>query len=467
MSEKSCIFASEIVMYVTVIPVTFYKKRLMKFYNREKELQLLQEIEGTSCLNSQMTVIVGRRRIGKTKLLLKATEDKQSVYWFVSRKSESILCQQFAEEAERSLNIPIGQYTHIAALLEHLMRMSEIKPFTLIIDEFQEFVNIDSSIIGDIQRVWDLNKDRSHINLLLSGSVYSMMHRIFEDGKEPLFSRASHILHLKAFGTDTLKQILNDYNPGYTAEDLLALYTFTGGVAWYVELLMESKAWTWKKMIDVIFREQSLFVNEGKNILIEEIGKEYSIYFSILECIARGINTRGEIENTTGVKEIGGYLSKLEKDFGIIAQLRPIFSKPTAKTVKYFIADNFLTIWFRFFYKYMNYVESGNFSQLREIVLRDYPTISGNMLERYFRQKAKEDGIYTDIGNFWDRKGEHEIDIVLVNEQEQVLRIGEIKRQAKNIDIQIVKDKVDYFLSVYPQLSTYNRELLSLSMQDM
>ena len=90
-----------------------------------------------------------------------------------------------------------------------------------------------------------------------------------------------------------------------------------------------------------------------------------------------------------------------------------------------------------------------------------------NMLERYFRQKAKEDGIYTDIGNFWDRKGEHEIDIVLVNEQEQVLRIGEIKRQAKNIDIQIVKDKVDYFLSVYPQLSTYNRELLSLSMQDM
>lgn len=439
----------------------------MKFYNREKELQLLQESEEVSRQNSQMTVIVGRRRIGKTKLLLKATENRQAVYWFVSRKSESILCQQFAEVAERSLNIPIGQYTRIAALLEHLMRMSELKPFTLIIDEFQELVNIDPSIIGDIQRVWDLNKDRSHINLLLSGSVYSIMHRIFEDEKEPLFSRASHILHLKAFGTDTLKQILSDYNPAYTAEDLLTLYTFTGGVAWYVELLMESKAWTCKKMIDAIFKEQSLFVNEGKNLLIEEVGKEYSIYFSILECIARGINTRGDIENTTGVKEIGGYLSKLEKDFGILTQLRPIFSKPTAKTVKYYIADNFLTVWFRFFWKYMNYVESGNFTQLREIVERDYPTISGNMLERYFRQRAKEEGRYTDIGNFWDRKGGNEIDIVLVNEQEQVLRIGEIKRQAKNIDIQAVKDKVDYFLSVYPHLTAYNQELLSLSMQDM
>ena len=439
----------------------------MKFYNREKELQLLQEIEVASHDNSQMTVLVGRRRIGKTKLLLKAIEGKPAVYLFVSRKSESILCQQFVEEAERSLNMPIGQYTRIAALLEHLMRISQFTPFTLIIDEFQELEKIDSSIIGDIQRVWDLHKDQSHVNLLLSGSVYSMMKHIFEDEKEPLFSRASHIIHLQAFGTDTLKQILADYNPHFTKEDLLALYTFTGGVAWYVELLISAKAWTWKKMIEVVFREQSLFINEGKNLLIEEIGKEYSVYFSILECIARGINTRGEIENTTGVKEIGGYLSKLEKDFGIIAQMRPIFSKPSSKTVKYYIADNFLTIWFRFFYKHMNYVESGNFVQLRDIVLRDYPTISGCMLERYFRLKAKETGRYTDIGNFWDKKGEHEMDIILVNEQEQLLRIGEIKRQAKNINQQILQEKVDYFLSVYPNLLSYTRDLLSLSMEDM
>jgi AAA+ ATPase superfamily predicted ATPase len=439
----------------------------MKFYNREKELQLLHEIEVTSREHSQMTVLVGRRRIGKTKLLLKAIEGKPSVYLFASRKSESILCQQFVEEVERSLNMPIGRYTRIAALLEHLMRISKYTPFTLIIDEFQELEKIDSSIIGDIQRVWDLNKDESRINLLLSGSVYSMMKHIFEDAKEPLFSRASHIINLKAFSTDTLKTILADFNPHYTQEDLLALYMFTGGVAWYVELLMTAKAWTWKKMIEVIFQEQSLFINEGKNLLIEEIGKEYSIYFSILECISRGINTRGDIENATGVKEIGGYLSKLEKDFGIIAQLRPIFSKPASKTVKYTISDNFLTIWFRFFYKYMNYVESDNFTLLRKMVKRDYQTCSGIMLERYFRQQAKESGKYTDIGQFWDKKGQHEIDIILVNEQEQLLRIGEIKRQAKNIDFYALQNKIDHFLSLHPQLQQYTKEILTLSMKDM
>lgn len=439
----------------------------MKFYNREIELEQLKQIELLSHEASQMTVLTGRRRIGKTKLLLNAVQDNPAVYLFVSRKSESILSQQFAEEASRALNIPIGNYDSISALLEHLMRISQTQPFSLIIDEFQELENISPSIIGDIQRVWDLNKDKSRLNLLLSGSVYSMMHRIFENEKQPLFSRAGSIIRLQAFRTDVLKQILADHNPKYTNEDLLALYSFTGGVAWYVELLMRAKAFTYKKMVDVIFRENSLFINEGKNLLIEEFGKEYSIYFSILECIARGICTRGEIETAIGVKEVGGYLTKLDKDYGIIGQMRPIFSKPATKTVKYYIADNFLTFWFRFCYKHINYIESGSLDLLKQVVERDYATFSGLMLERYFRQRAKESGKYTDIGNFWDKKGTNEIDIILVNELDRIVRIGEIKRQAKNIDAKKLNDRSEYFISQHPELKHYKKDLLMLDMKEM
>lgn len=439
----------------------------MKFYNRETELELLRETAQLSQEASQMTVLTGRRRIGKTKLLLRATEKMPCVYLFVSRKSESILCNQFATEASQALNVPIGNYNRFADLLEHLMRISALQPFTLIIDEFQEFVNIDKSIIGDIQRVWDLNKDKSRINLLASGSIYSMMHHIFENEKEPLFSRASNIIHLQSFRTDTLKEILADYNPNYTAEDLLALFTFTGGVAWYVELLMNARAVTFKKMVDYIFRENSLFLNEGKNLLIEEFGKDYSIYFSILECIARGINTRGDISNAIGIQEIGGHLARLERDFNIIRQIRPIFSKPSTKTVKYYIADNFLTCWFRFIYKYINYIESGNIELLKQVFLRDYPTFSGQMLERYFRQQAIESHRYTTIGNYWNRKGENEIDIVLVNEIDKILQIGEIKRQVKNIDMELLRSKSEYFLSVHPDLQGYKLELQALSLDDI
>ena len=414
-----------------------------------------------------MTVVIGRRRIGKTKLLLRATEGKTVVYLFVSKKSEAILSQQFAEEASRALDIPIGQYQHIGDLLEHLMRVSVERPFTLIIDEFQELAKIDASIIGDIQRVWDLNKDRSHINLLVSGSVYAMMHRIFEDNKEPLFSRAGNIMQLKAFKTSVLKEILSDYNPNFTNDDLLALYSFTGGVAWYVELLMNAGATTREKMVNFIFRENSLFLNEGKNILIEEFGKEYSIYFSILECIARGLTNRGEIETAIGSGDLGGHLSRLDKDYNIIRTRHPILAKTGSKTMQYYIADNFLTFWFRFIYKYIGYIESGALNLLKDIVRRDYPTFSGIMLERYFRQQAMESGQYTHIGGFWDRKGENEIDIILINEIERQLTLGEIKRQAKNISTKLLIDKADYFLSVHPELKRYQLTVKELSLEDM
>lgn len=451
---------------VTVTQVTIIIKA-MKFYNRESEIQQLNEIEELSHENSQMTVLIGRRRIGKTKLLLRATEGKKAVYLFVSKKSEAILSQQFGEEAERTLDIPIGKYQHIADLLEHLMRISADHPFTLIIDEFQELAKIDASIVGDIQRVWDLNKDRSRINLLISGSVYTMMHKIFEDSKEPLFSRAGNILHLKAFKTSVLKQILGDNNPNYTNDDLLALYSFTGGVAWYVELLMNAGATTREKMINFIFRENSLFLNEGKNILIEEFGKEYSIYFSILECIARGITTRSEMESTIGIGDLGGHLSKLDKDYNIIRTRHPILAKAGSKTMQYYIADNFLTFWFRFVYKYIGYIESGALNTLKDIVRRDYPTYSGLMLERYFRQQAQESGQHTHIGSFWDRKGENEIDFIVLNEVSKQLTIGEIKRQSKNISTKLLIDKVNYFLSVHPELKSYQLNQKELSLEDM
>lgn len=163
-----------------------------------------------------------------------------------------------------------------------------MNPFNLIIDEFQEFFNINPSIYSEMQHYWDINKDKSRMNLLLSGSVYSLMQKIFQNSKEPLFGRATAYIRLKPFRTDVLKQILSDHNARYTDEDLLALYAFTGGVAKYVLLFMDNGIYTKKKMLDYMIQEDSLFISEGKNMLVEEFGKDYTVYFSILAAIARG-----------------------------------------------------------------------------------------------------------------------------------------------------------------------------------
>lgn len=70
--------------------------------------------------------------------------------------------------------------------------------------------------------------------------------------------------------------------------------------------------------------ENSSFMDEGKNLLIEEFGKNYATYFSILSAISGGINTQPEIESALGNKSIGGQLKRLIEDYNIIERQRPI-----------------------------------------------------------------------------------------------------------------------------------------------
>lgn len=67
-----------------------------------------------------------------------------------------------------------------------------------------------------------------------------------------------------------------------------------------------------------------------------------------------------------------------------------------------------------------------------DLINRYYPTFSGVILERHFREKAIESERYTRIGRWWDRKGEYEIDMVASNEFEKRAEIYEIKRNRKN-----------------------------------
>jgi len=148
-----------------------------------------------------MTVLMGRRRIGKTELARRCN-DKTLLYFFVARKTESLLCQDFAHEAEERLGIPIGWPTSFSELFRYLLVYAETHPLTLVIDEFQEFQRVNPSIFSEMQRDWDLHKQKSHINLIISGSVFSLMKRIFEDAKEPLFGRANQNILIEEFGND-------------------------------------------------------------------------------------------------------------------------------------------------------------------------------------------------------------------------------------------------------------------------
>lgn len=417
--------------------------------------------------NAQFTVVTGRRRIGKTSLIWKAYEDNPFLYFFVARKAESELCESYQQEIEQKLGVQtLGRVESFTQIFEFLMKLSVERPITLFIDEFQEFFRVNKSIYSDMQRIWDMYQNTAHINLIVCGSIYSMMTKIFKDKKEPLYNRQTRFMNVRAFVPSVLKEILAEYNPQYTSEDLLALYSFTGGVAKYVQLLIDSGAVTKEKMLHHIVKADSVFLTEGKAILIEEFGKDYGIYFSILSAIARGKTSRSEIENSIG-KEIGGYLTKLETDYEIISKKQPLFAKSSTKNVRYSISDNFFTFWFRFIYKYNYILEIEGYDKVIKIIERDYETYTGLMLERFFRQVLISGQEYTRIGNWWDRKGENEIDIIAENELDNEAVFYEVKRKAENIDLDVLIAKAQTFLKSTGEFKGYKITYKGLSMSDM
>lgn len=210
----------------------------MKFYGREKETEALQRIESLSASYAQMTVVTGRRRIGKTTLIKYACKQIPFVYLFVGRKSETMLCREFAEVVSNTLDIELGDFNSFSRLFSMLMQQSRTLHFTLVLDEFQNFKFVNEAVFSDIQNLWDSNKAESKMNLIVCGSVSTMMSKIFDNKKEPLYGRANNRLHLRPFSTNTLKEILGDFNPDFNHEDLLALYMTTGGVAKYVEEML-------------------------------------------------------------------------------------------------------------------------------------------------------------------------------------------------------------------------------------
>lgn len=436
----------------------------MHFYNRLSELSLLTHLDQQAQKMGIMTVLTGRRRVGKTLLALHHAQDKRFLYLFVARKDEYLLCQEFLEEIKKKFQMPwiIGEITQFKDIFALLLQIAKTEHFILILDEFQEFFTVNPHIYSDIQKMWDLNKHAIKLHLIFIGSIYSLMHKIFEDNKQPLFGRANRILQIKAFSLQTMADILKK-NKILNAKNFFNYYVLTGNSPKYLEIFLQEKADDLPSMLQVIFQKDSLFLNEGRNLLIEELGRDYLTYFTILELISQGKTSRQALESLLE-KDVGGYLSRLEHDYGLIIRHRPIHAKIQTRNQKYKIIDNFINFWFRFIYRYRTAIEIENFNYLRKIIARDYTSYCGPLLERFFQQLFAETGQFNQIGSYWEKGNQNEIDIVAINDLEKEIVIAETKINKNRINLKNLMDRSENLLKNYPG---YKPRFLQLSIDDI
>ncbi|MCD6372619.1 MAG: ATP-binding protein [Thermococcus sp.] len=382
------------------------------FVDRAEELKAIKE--RLSRDGFELIVIYGRRRVGKTRLVLEAIKEFPHVYYLAV---EGDNLRHFKETAERVF--PEVRYAREdwEALL-HTLRDKII-----VIDEFPNLIKEDPGVLSVFQRAIDTDLSSSNTKLILLGSSLSMMTEKVLSYKSPLYGRRTGSIKLKP-----LKFFhLGEFFPRASWEELVEVYGMTDGIPFYIAQV-RLPFWEW---LEGELKNPVSFFRDEVDFLLRYEFTETRTYRRILEAIALGKTTPKEIRDFTGMRhsEITPYLRNLIET-GLVLREVPITEKPSSKRGRYYVADNFLAFWFRFVYPNLSLIEEGIFDVSE--IQQSYNHYLGPVFEKIARQflielsrSGKLPFRFTKVGKWW-RKGE-EIDLVALNERERKALFVETK----------------------------------------
>ena len=403
----------------------------MRFYGRERELDRIKREFSKLKNRSSAVVLVGRRRIGKTRLVFESQKQTGFLYFFVGKKSMRDLLVEWSEEIRSHLGDVFGEFTDFGQMLAYLFHKAKEREIIVFFDEVQNLLSVNPGAFSDLQKHFDINRESSSLGLIFAGSSYSMIEKIFSGAKEPLFGRATEFIRLGYLPVEVQKQILEDHGM-YSAGNLLHCFSIFDGIPRFYEEIVETGTNDFKEALKNLMVEKEFLWEEGMNMMREEFGKDYSVYHSILSAIAAGKRTRNDIAQAANTSP-GGYLQNLEKIYNLINKEKPVFSRTAKSGVqRYYLTDNFYEFWFRVISRFWALREINQKERAFDRVWESLPAFEGYKLETLIRRMIIERNpfelTFDRIGRHWDRTGENELDLVLVDDENRLAHVVEVKR---------------------------------------
>ena len=390
----------------------------MKFYDRKAELAALEN--ACAQQGSEMIVVSGRRRIGKSRLISEFLKNKDHTKVFIVPKEEKQVADDFAKAFADGYK---PTFNNVEEALEYFFNNSK-KPI-LYIDEFPNLIDVNPSIPYVFQKVWEKYKDNTSKTLIFSGSYASMMDKIFTRQKAPLFSRAGYRMVLQPLSFKTIWEIQEDLC--ITATEKISNYCILGGVPFYYELL--TKRSTEESVKSLFFDVAAPLKEEGQNILRQEFGGTYKKYFSIIEAIGAGIVSSSEIANKLGASQttLSKYVIALQRDFQLVERNVPFGHNPQrSKKGVYSIKDNTIAFWFKNVYGKMTPPKE---EELNEFISKRFEIFCKDFLTEYLKNKGEN---IVKTGRWWGQtevkpKNFENREIDLIVETQNNIFIGECK----------------------------------------
>ena len=381
--------------------------------DRKKELgRITEAIERPP----QLIVLRGRRRIGKSFLLVRALGGHRGVFFQADEQTERAHLDLFAAEVSNLLKprVPL-RFESWDEALKTLGELAREEPLTIVLDEFQWLQAAQPSLESILQRHWDRwQRQETPITLILSGSALRLMEQLLDPGA-PLYGRADYRPLLPPLDfRDASAFAAKDLD----AEQKLRRYAVLGGTPQYQ--VWAGQGGLYDVIAERILSKGESLYEEPLHLLREEQEiRDPASYFAVVREIAAGRTRSGEISNATQLPtpNLTKMLSRLEA-LGYLEARAPLGPNgPEARRASYRLTDPFFRFWFRFVFPNRSLLERGRVKAVLRIVKRDMDTFMGPAFEDCCREWV---GRYAgdtlpasqQLGSWWSRDGQVEIDIV-------------------------------------------------------
>lgn len=410
----------------------------MKFINRTRELAALNEKWESG--HSQLFIVYGKRRVGKTELMKQFGKNKSFIYFLADKRSQSEQLKELGRIAGEFFKDTILAKRGFVDWIEAFQYFKDSKKrFVLVIDEYPYLVESDPATSSLFQKGWDAYLKDTGIFLLLSGSSIAMMESETLIQKSPLFGRRTGQLLVEPLSFGQARK----FYPKKSFHEFMKFYAITGGMPAYL-MQMNPDLSPEENIMARIFPPTEFLFNEIEFTLKEEL-REPKNYLAILRAISWGKRKFGEIGNDTGLQKnvLTKYLSVLERLHLIDKEVPATeFNKGKSRKGLYRITDNFFRFWFQFVYPYKSELQIGR----TEEILAKY-TACASSLEAVVYENVcielllnfeKKIFPFDRIGRWWE--GNAEIDIAGLNERKKQIIFGECKWSSKPVGTNVYND---------------------------
>ena len=328
------------------------------FIGRKEELRLLHGLINAD--RPTIGVIYGRRRIGKSELIKKAFERKQTLIFegLENRPKQdqidNFLFQLFYQ-TKKGFGFKKAKSWREAFLL--LYEEVKLNPAHVVFDEFQWMANYRNEIVSELKLVWDLYISRiNRITLVLCGSIASfMITKVVKAGA--LYGRTDLVIHLKGFLLPDTKKMLQ----GKGIDEIVEAQMLLGGIPKYLDLVREKPSIR-IGMEDLAFTETGYLTDEYERIFLSHFGRnpEYERIIAVLARRTYGL-FRQQISEEAGI-DLGGGLTRHLKNLesaGFISSATPFHKGHNSRLLKYYLSDAYLRFYFSFIRPNLKKIKSG------------------------------------------------------------------------------------------------------------